>query len=211
MCPLMLLVVFVVSFTSRDVHWGVGGKISKSDTSCSRLGRDLSIYPEPIFCSHSIAIIVHQTREVRQCGWRKFISTVVDSVYPRPSVLLCMCLHSGTSHCSACSYVTSAWYEQTWSVYLFHYPDRSFLIVCKATSYFHQINTPKLPWKTKNLSLYIIVCFSISFSSFRVNLFFTKLVLLTRALVLSLYPCGSFFKNPSQTFLTMAVLSTEEL
>lgn len=50
---------------------------------------------------------------------------------PKTSVLLCMCIHSGTSLCSACSHVTSAWYGQTWSVYLFHYPDRSFLIVRK--------------------------------------------------------------------------------
>lgn len=43
--------------------------------------------------------------------------------------MLCVCIDSGTSLCSACSNITSACYGQTWSVYLFHYPYRSFLIV----------------------------------------------------------------------------------
>lgn len=42
--------------------------------------------------------------------------------------MLCMCIDSGTSLCSACSNITSACYGQTWSVYLFQYPYRSFLI-----------------------------------------------------------------------------------
>lgn len=41
----------------------------------------------------------------------------------------CMCVDSGTSLCSACSNITFACYGQTWSVYLFQYPYRSFLIV----------------------------------------------------------------------------------
>lgn len=121
-------------------------------------------------------VLAQQKREVRQCGWRKFISTVVDSVYPRP-VLFCMCIHSGTSLCSACSHVTSAWYGQTWSVYLFHYPNRSFLIVHEQLHTSTKLTLQSCFWKFSHCTSLFV--FQFQFPPFVPAFFPSKLVLLT--------------------------------
>lgn len=142
--------------------------------------------------SHSVCILVQQKREVRQCSWRKFIITVVDWVYLRP--LCCFVCASTLALHFVVPAVTSHLRDirQTWSVYLFHYPDRSFLIVRKQLHTFTKLTLELLCFVCVffyNLLLHLTVCFSISFSSISVNLFFTKLFLLTHSHSLALPVC----------------------